>query len=224
MRSGKNAGGQGSINNSGPVRPTAARFSVLVVLGALTTAAVLWVVVPVAQGVMHDFGIRDNRAEIAWRTIVPQFGNARGCAKCHETEALRLHSAEHTGIGCQSCHGALADHETHPDVGVVTPSSAVCLKCHVAVSAQPAALHTIVPARHYIATCLACHDPHRSSAKHPPVVSHPLKGLPACITCHGPQAFKSRSVRHPDVTRQSDASCLQCHKPGSGPGMEATNG
>jgi hypothetical protein len=201
-----------------------ARTIALFVMGALTTAAIIWVGVPIAQGVIHNFGVRDNRAEVAWRSVTPEFGNALGCARCHDTEANRLHSLQHDGIGCQSCHGALAEHEADPAIGVTTPSSAVCLKCHTKVDAQPTFLHAIVPADHYIATCLACHDPHTTEAKRPPVVSHPLKNLPACITCHGPGQFKARTFRHPDVTRQSDASCMQCHKAGSGPGMEATNG
>jgi hypothetical protein len=222
--SGSGKGRRGANGDPASPRPRNPRAIALFILGALTTAAVIWVGVPVAQGVIHNFGVRDNRAEIAWRSIVPEFGNAKGCARCHSTEADRLHSAKHDNIGCQSCHGALAEHETHPSVGVVTPSSAVCLKCHIKVQAQPSELHTIVPAKHYIATCLACHDPHTTAAKHPPVVSHPLKNLPACITCHGPSSFRARTIRHPDVTRQSDASCLECHKAGSGPGMEATNG
>jgi hypothetical protein len=200
------------------------RVTALFILASLTTAAVIWVAIPIAQGVIRDFGIRDNRAEVAWRSIVPEFGDAKGCARCHGTEADRLHSAKHDGIGCQSCHGALAEHEQHPNVGVRTPSSVVCLKCHTRVEAQPITLHTILPAKHYIATCLACHDPHTSVAKHPPIVSHPLKDLPACVTCHGPGTFRHQSFRHPDVSGQSDASCLQCHQAGSGPGMEVTNG
>lgn len=200
------------------------RVAALFILGSLLTAALIWVIVPVAQGVIHNFGVRDNRAEVAWKSIVPEFGNARGCARCHATEADRLHSAKHENIGCQSCHGALADHEQSPSIGVKTPSSAVCLKCHTKVQAQPDVLHTIVASEHYVATCLACHDPHTTSAKRPPVVSHTLQGIPACITCHGPSAFKARTIRHPDVTGQSDKSCLECHEAGSGPGMEPTNG
>ena len=200
------------------------RIIALFILASLTTAAFIWVAVPVARGVIHDFGVRDNRAEVAWRSVVPEFGDARGCARCHTAERDRLHSAQHDGIGCQSCHGALAAHEEHPNIGVRTPTSGVCLTCHFEVEAQPITLRTIIPAKHYISTCLACHDPHTSVAKRPPVVSHPLTDLPACITCHGPGTFRQRSIRHPDVTKQADESCLQCHKAGSGPGMEATNG
>lgn len=206
------------------MRPTRGRLVTLFLLIGLLTAAVLWVAVPIARAVIHDYGVRDNRAEVAWKSIVPEFGDARGCARCHDTEHTRLISNQHQKIGCQSCHGALAEHEAKPQVGVVTPSSAVCLKCHIKVQGQPDALHAIVTSKHYIATCLACHDPHTTVAKHPPVVSHPTKGIPACITCHGPGQFRQPSMRHPDVSRQTDASCLQCHKAGSGPGQEATNG
>lgn len=204
--------------------PRRTKLAALFVLGSLVTAAVIWVGVPLAQGVIHNFGVRDNRAEVAWKSIVPEFGDARGCARCHSTEGDRLHSAQHANIGCQSCHGALAEHEEHPTIGVKTPPSSVCTKCHIKVDAQPDALHAVVLSEHYVATCLACHDPHTSQAKRPPVIGHPTKGIPTCITCHGPASFKARTIRHPDVTGEADSRCLECHKAGSGPGMEPTNG
>ena len=177
-----------------------------------------------AKAVITSFSVKADRAEVAWRSVVPKFGDAKGCSRCHTEEHALLISDEHSNIGCQSCHGSLAEHDANPEIAVDIPNSKVCARCHVKTIGQPSAFHTIIPAKHYVATCLACHNPHSTQAKHPPIVSHPIKNLPKCITCHGPEKFRRPSLRHPDVTAQEDKLCLECHKSGSGPEMGETDG
>jgi hypothetical protein len=126
-------------------------------------------------------------------------------------------SATHAGIGCQSCHGALAEHEEDELGGSVrTPGDEVCLRCHTTVTGQPTPFRAIAPDDHYLGQCLACHDPHTGISEPPPIVMHPLAGLPSCMTCHGPDGFMARLARHPEVT-EDDKTCMLCHAEGRGP-------
>lgn len=200
-----------------------ARRFLLITAAVAVVAVMVWAFIPVASGVISAYSFRGDRAQIAWQAIKPMFGDARGCAACHTTERDRLVTARHTGIGCQSCHGAQAIHEQSPLGGTRTPTSSVCLKCHTQVDGQPATFNSIISKDHYFPTCLSCHDPHTGISNPPPVVSHPTDGLPPCITCHGPDAFKQRSVRHP-LTATTDAYCLSCHAAGRGPNQVDVNG
>lgn len=196
----------------------AGRRLALYAAGAATVALLLWVGAGAAGAAFREYGFHPETGERAWRALEPRFGDARECASCHAPEEAKLVSATHAGIGCQSCHGALAEHELDEAGGAVaTPDDAVCLRCHTAVMAQPAAFRAIVPSDHYLGQCLACHDPHTGISNPPPVVSHPLERLPVCMTCHGPDGFMARLERHPEVN-ESDATCLLCHAPGRGPG------
>lgn len=198
--------------------PPGVRRVALPVAVAVGLALLLWLGAGAAGAAFREYGFHPETGERAWRGLQPRFGDARACGTCHEPQQVKLVSATHAGIGCQSCHGALADHESD-DLGafVETPGDEVCLRCHTSVMGQPIAFRGIVPANHYLATCLACHDPHTGISNPPPVVSHPLERLPTCNTCHGPDGFMARLDRHPEVT-EDDATCLLCHAPGRGPG------
>lgn len=196
-----------------------ARRAIWLTLSAAVVAIVVWYAIPVASGVVATYSFRGDRAQAAWQTIVPVWGDAHNCGTCHQTERDRLTTAKHAGIGCQSCHGAQADHEKSPQGGTQTPTSAICLTCHTDAQGQPATFLAITPKDHYVASCLSCHDPHTGISNRPPVVSHTLKGIPACVTCHGPDSFKAQSIRHPS-TSTADTYCLSCHAEGRGP--EAT--
>ncbi len=162
-----------------------------------------------------------------WAILDPSFARAGTCGDCHAPEAAKATTALHAGIGCQSCHGALAEHELTGVDGpvasggtaetvVALPTDELCLKCHVAIEGRPAGLRQIVPRDHYTADCLACHDPHSGLSNPPPVVEHPLEDLPPCMTCHGPEGFKTRNQRHP-VVDTNDVACMSCHLEGRGP-------
>lgn len=197
------------------------RRTILIAGSVAVIALIVWVAIPVASGVVRMYSFRGDRAQAAWQQIVPSWGDAKLCGTCHTTEHARLLTASHQNIGCQSCHGALADHEKDPAGGTKTPTDAVCLKCHTKVDGQPSYFNAVVAKDHYVSTCLACHDPHTTKANRPPVVIHPLTNLPPCVTCHGPDKFKERDVRHPS-TASNDAYCLSCHLEGRGPSEDAT--
>ena len=91
-----------------------------------------------------------------------------------------------------------------------TPTDALCVKCHEQTGGRPATFAQVDVSTHYITTCLACHNPHSGISKKPPVVMHPIDGIPACLTCHGTDAFKARDLRHPDASTD-DQACLACH-------------
>jgi Cytochrome c554 and c-prime len=208
------------------VRPRTRRDRVIAAISVICGAAVLSVVLFAAAAMAWnpylDFALhRDSNAK-QWAALDMVFADSSVCAKCHLPEASRLASHSHAGIGCQSCHGALLAHvaagqnATKSDVRIKVPTDEVCVRCHAAADGRPASFKTIVPANHYVAQCLQCHDPHTALAQHPPVVSHPLENLPPCLTCHGPDGFKARNERHP-AGLLTDQECLQCHAAGRGP-------
>jgi len=203
--------------------PSTARRVVLVALSVVVVAIVVWFAIPVATGVVSTYSFRGDRAQAAWQQITPSWGDAKQCGTCHTTERDRLTTAHHDGIGCQSCHGAQAKHESDPIGGTKTPTDTVCLKCHTKVDGQPAYFNAVVAKDHYTSTCLSCHDPHTTKANQPPVIGHTTENIPTCITCHGPDKFKARAVRHPS-TSTNDAFCLSCHLPGRGPASTTTPG
>jgi hypothetical protein len=87
--------------------------------------------------------------------------------------------------------------------------SALCLTCHQAVFGRPLGFPAIDPATHYTGpACVACHDPHTAIAAQPPIVRHPLAGLPECTTCHSPRGMRPLPSAHPVWS----GSCLACHK------------
>jgi hypothetical protein len=188
--------------------------------GALSIA--LFVGAAMAWNPYADYSLHRDVDARAWAALEPRFASSSSvCGTCHTTESAKLASASHAAIGCQSCHGPLGDHvlageqAAADSVPVAVPTDEVCVRCHVQADGRPVGTYQIMPAEHYVAACLACHDPHTTNANPPPVVEHPLDNLPPCLTCHGPEGFKARNQRHPVV--ESDASCLDCHAPGRGP-------
>ncbi len=208
------------------VRPRSRRGWLIGTTGVLVGAAVIAVAIfasaAMAWSPYLDFALhRDSNAK-QWAALDMSFAASSDCVACHLTEASRLASHTHAGIGCQSCHGPMLAHEDAAKRGITTgaaiamPTDAVCIRCHEATEGRPATIQTIVPANHYVSQCLQCHDPHTTWALHPPVVSHPLANLPPCLTCHGPDGFKARNERHPSGPL-TDNECLQCHQAGRGP-------
>jgi hypothetical protein len=208
------------------VRPRTRRGGILAVIAIIAGAAALSVVLLVgavmAWSPYLDFNLNRDVNARHWAGLGLSFASSSTCARCHATEGTRLASRSHAGIGCQSCHGALLEHTLESQgtgsqgVTIAVPTDVVCVRCHVQATGRPAGLRGIIPAEHYVSTCLACHDPHTAIANRPPVVQHPLDKLPACLTCHGPEGFKARNVRHP-AGSSDDKPCLDCHAAGRGP-------
>jgi hypothetical protein len=210
------------------VRPRTRRgrliAAAIVLGGAAALAVAIFAGAAMAWDPYLDFALhRDSNAK-QWATLPMTFADSSVCATCHTTEAAKLASNPHSGIGCQSCHGALLAHveagqnASKSDVQIKVPTDEVCVRCHAAAVGRPADFATIVPADHYVGQCLQCHDPHTTHADAPPVVSHPLDNLPPCLTCHGPDGFKARNERHPSGVL-TDQECLLCHALGRGPDM-----
>jgi cytochrome c553 len=200
-------------------------------LAALFSVAFL-VVAASAWSPYAEVTLQPDANPRTWAALQPTYagGGAATCAGCHEREARRLASRSHENIGCESCHGPLLEHSlaspgTVPAaVRIVVPTAAVCERCHQRAEGRPAAFRQVVPADHYVAECLACHDPHTGISRRPPVVEHTLDNLPPCITCHGPDGFKARNQRHP-IVAADDPTCLACHQAGRGAtGRVAPNG
>ena len=207
------------------VRPRTRRGAALAILaiaaGSVLLTAVFLVGAAMAWSPYIQTDLHPDTNPRAWAALAPSFGGQALCATCHQVESARLASAQHSGIGCESCHGAVLEHAmaNSPALAAadapVIPTDAVCRTCHVAALGRPAGFNQINLTDHYVPLCLQCHDPHTAIANRPPVVLHPLENLPPCITCHGPDGFKARSQRHPVVS--DDERCLDCHAPGRGP-------
>jgi hypothetical protein len=207
------------------VRPRTRRGAVLAVAAILGMGAVFsiaFVVVaqmaatPYLETVFHP----DANAR-TWAALDARYAGRAECTSCHAPQATKAAAAQHATISCESCHGALLEHSVasaanaKPVARIETPTDEVCVKCHAKAVGRPLALGQVVPADHYVAACLDCHDPHTAVARRPPEVLHPLDQLPPCLVCHGDDGFKARNQRHPKVTGD-DATCLACHEPGRG--------
>jgi Cytochrome c554 and c-prime len=208
------------------VRPRTRRGGFLaafaILAGAAALSVALFVGAAMAWNPYLDFSLHQDVNARQWASLDESFASSGICVDCHAPEAARAASASHAGIGCQSCHGPLLGHTlANPEaagamVAIAVPTDEVCVRCHVQADGRPAGQQQIVPADHYVSTCLDCHDPHTAIAMRPPVVLHPLAKLPPCLTCHGPEGFKQRNQRHPAGTND-DQQCLECHAKGRGP-------
>lgn len=92
-----------------------------------------------------------------------QYAGRAACVDCHsEIQQMRA-GGKHAGIGCESCHGALARHVA--DATAVVPKKPhtrdTCLKCHTARPSKPAGFPQVVPADHAPeGACTECHKAH----------------------------------------------------------------
>lgn len=184
---------------------------------ALAAVAVvgLFVVLPWAYG---TYGFHPEQSARSWAALAPQYAVSGSCATCHAAEYEPWAGNEHAVVACGTCHGALAEHAaTAPAEGplpegaapVEAPPYTLCALCHEASPARPEQIAVVTLAGHYGgAPCLGCHEPHRVEAKAPPLISHPLEGLPGCITCHTPDGLKPVPVGHEPA---NDAVCRTCH-------------
>lgn len=198
---------------------TLLRAAALVAL-AVAVAGILYVGTTIFDVSASEYGFHPGGDARTWAAHPLRYAESADCSRCHVRESSALWSRRHRDIGCQSCHGALADHDvaSKPDrttIEVAVPTSAVCVRCHTTAEGRPASLPQITLTKHYTADCLGCHNPHSGVSNKPPVVSHPLEQLPPCITCHGPDGFRARTARHP-TEPTADAICLSCHALGRG--------
>jgi hypothetical protein len=215
------------------VRPRTRRggflAATLVVAGAAVLSVAFLVGGAMAWNPYLDYTLNRDANAREWAGLGVEYTSSASCAECHEPQQAKLVEFTHDEIGCQSCHGALAEHAeagdeaTSEQVAVRVPEDGVCVSCHTQVTGRPEGVRQIVPALHYVSSCLECHDPHTGVANRPPVVLHPLHDLPPCLTCHGPEGFKARNQRHP-AGSEDDLRCMACHAPGRGPDVQPGGG
>lgn len=206
------------------VRPRTRRGALLAataILGASVVLAVVFLAgAMMAWSPYVESVARPESNPRAWAALELSYGDAAMCRRCHEQVFDKATSASHSGIGCESCHGASIEHALSDPAGdeptaLAVPTDELCVRCHVSAVGRPASVRQIVPDDHYVDACLQCHDPHTAISRRPLVVLHPLDNLPPCVTCHGPEGFKARNQRHPEV--EGDEPCLACHAAGRGP-------
>jgi hypothetical protein len=198
------------------------RGALVVAILGVALSVVFFLATAAVSSLAAEYGFHPEANANAWRALAPVYGDVSLCATCHAPEFRKLTGATHVRIGCESCHGPLGTHALaspsarEAAAQVAVPTDGVCVTCHAAALGRPAGFRQIVPADHYGAACLQCHDPHTGISVRPPIVQHPLDHLPPCLTCHGPDGFKARSQRHPTVS-DDDQVCLSCHLAGRGP-------
>ncbi|MBI3750458.1 MAG: hypothetical protein HY263_02220 [Chloroflexi bacterium] len=178
-----------------------------------------------------QFGAHPGRNATTWAIRPAAFEGTASCAVCHPDQATSWAAARHGGISCESCHGPLAGHPAaNPSPELLAPErsaapvaatgllagvdtsapTALCLTCHEAIVGRPLGFPVIVPSSHFTGpSCVACHDPHAVTAPTPPIIRHPLIGLPECTVCHNPTGMRPLPPAHPTWS----GSCLACHRP-----------
>jgi hypothetical protein len=120
-----------------------------------------------AIAVPHSFGQYghyrgDSLSEIAARPI--NFAGRDACVMCHQEVDDLKKTGKHAGVGCESCHGALAAHAEDPEklVPKLPDTAVLCVKCHEANSAKPKTFPQVVSKDHANGmACNTCHQPHK---------------------------------------------------------------
>jgi hypothetical protein len=91
------------------------------------------------------------------------FAGREACESCHSDIVSERQGSRHSAIGCEACHGALAQHAEDPGRGkAVRPDARkVCFVCHRADTAKPKTFKQVNPQEHMgDAPCTSCHKPH----------------------------------------------------------------
>jgi len=97
------------------------------------------------------------------RSLPLHYAGRAACAECHSDVVDLRKGSKHERIGCESCHGPLAQHAADPDA--LTPKrpdkKKVCLTCHLTESAKPPRFPQVDPKEHGgSGGCDECHKPH----------------------------------------------------------------
>ncbi len=135
-------------------------------LAGLFAAGLLFFLIVRAVMVPEDFGdlghyrsgsLEDNRDE----AIV--LAGREACAECHPDAAEVIRQDGHRGVGCEACHGALADHAGEPTEFAperLDPAR-LCPVCHQEKAAISDAFPQVDAAEHSGGLdCSDCHEPH----------------------------------------------------------------
>ena len=114
-----------------------------------------------------DFGLYGHYrpgalADMAGKPLA--YAGAAACTECHGDVVKARKGSKHEAIGCESCHGYLAEHAT-VDPGKQKPARLderlLCLRCHTANVAKPKGFKQVDPKDHGDGmVCTGCHQPH----------------------------------------------------------------
>jgi hypothetical protein len=116
--------------------------------------------------VPKDFGLYGHYRAGALadnRTHRVAYAGRAACADRHTDEPAALAKGKHAGVGCESCHGALAVHAEDPEARkpALPEVPGLCLRCHGNTSGRPAGFPQIDPGDHAgEGRCTECHSPH----------------------------------------------------------------
>jgi len=136
------------------------RMAVLFAIGTATFFILRAAMVPKDFGVYGHFragAMGDNMDR-----PLKHAGHA-ACIECHGDVQEKRTGGKHERIGCEACHGPLADHAAAPDSAkVVKPNLRnTCLNCHASRPSKPRGFPQIVPADHAPeGACTECHAAH----------------------------------------------------------------
>jgi len=92
-----------------------------------------------------------------------KYAGRAACIDCHSDIQAQRVGGKHAGIGCESCHGPLADHASGAmSTKPVRPNTrTTCLRCHTSRPSKPVGFPQIVPADHAPeGACTECHKAH----------------------------------------------------------------
>lgn len=123
---------------------------------------------------------------------------SEACTSCHsqENEAWRVSPHAKSGIGCETCHGALsADHPARKGSMKLEVESSGCKSCHSGTYDQwKSSPHASLGVQ-----CIGCHLSHSQTAR--------LTDQALCGSCHGRVLTEAAHGAH-DAAK---ISCVDCH-------------
>jgi hypothetical protein len=135
------------------------RFAGIFIAGTLLFVGIRGWLVPKSFGQYGHYR-GDAISEIAAKPI--QFAGRQACKTCHVDIAEKAKHGKHVSIGCETCHGVLANHADDPSVQPIKLDTAqLCVRCHEASAARPKAFPQVASADHANGlACETCHQPH----------------------------------------------------------------
>jgi DmsE family decaheme c-type cytochrome len=192
--------------------------------GAITGAAVLWLLLPIGAHATPPEGPPLTRAT-PQAPVAGEYAGDTTCLTCHQDKERGYHASAHgrawdertpaaTTHGCETCHGP---GKAHADAGgdktkirlftALAPheASATCTTCH---NRGPHALWDGSAHDQRNLGCLSCHSVHSAKSERAQLKA---KGeLEVCATCHRDKINKLARFNHMPV-REGKMQCSSCH-------------